>query len=76
MINVGIYNGDLIIVQQQNTANNGDIVVRNYSSNLPRIMSLDKTHIFVKLNHMKLTEFRFPLGEEHAKIFNIIRNLF
>lgn len=56
--------------------NNGDIVVRNYSSNLPRIMSLDKTHIFVKLNHMKLTEFRFPLGEEHAKIFNIIRNLF
>lgn len=27
MINVGIFNGDLIIVQQQNTANNGDIVV-------------------------------------------------
>ena len=27
MINVGICNGDLIIVQQQNTANNGDIVV-------------------------------------------------
>lgn len=27
MINVGIYNGDWIVVQQQNTARNGDIVV-------------------------------------------------
>ena len=27
MINVGIFDGDLIIVQQQNTARNGDIVV-------------------------------------------------
>lgn len=27
MINVGIYNGDWILVQQQNTARNGDIVV-------------------------------------------------
>ncbi len=27
MINVGIMDGDLILVQQQNTANNGDIVV-------------------------------------------------
>ncbi len=27
MINVGIYDGDLVLVQQQNTAGNGDIVV-------------------------------------------------
>ena len=27
MINVGIYDGDIIIVQKQNTANNGDMVV-------------------------------------------------
>ena len=27
MINVGIYDGDLLIVQKQSTANNGDIVV-------------------------------------------------
>ena len=27
MINVGIMDGDLILVEQQNTANNGDIVV-------------------------------------------------
>ena len=27
MVNVGIMDGDLILVEQQNTANNGDIVV-------------------------------------------------
>ena len=27
MINVGIYNGDKVLIQKQNTANNGDIVV-------------------------------------------------
>ena len=27
MINAGIYNGDMILVQQQQTARNGDIVV-------------------------------------------------
>ena len=27
MINVGIYDGDIVIVEKQNTAKNGDIVV-------------------------------------------------
>ena len=33
MINVGIYDGDILIVQRQNTANNGDTVVAMNSDN-------------------------------------------
>lgn len=33
MINVGIYDGDILIVQKQNTANNGDTVVAMNSDN-------------------------------------------
>ena len=33
MINVGIYDGDILIVERQNTANNGDTVVAMNSDN-------------------------------------------
>ena len=33
MINVGIYDGDILIVERQNTANNGDTVVAMNDNN-------------------------------------------
>ena len=47
MINVGIYDGDIIIVQRQNTANNGDTVVAMTEENTVTVKTFykEKDHI-------------------------------
>ena len=47
MINVGIYDGDIIIVERQNTANNGDTVVAMTEENTVTVKTFykEKDHI-------------------------------
>jgi len=47
MINVGIYDGDIVIVQKQNTANNGDMIVAMTNENAVTLKTFykEKNHI-------------------------------
>lgn len=49
MINVGIYDGDIIIVQRQNTANNGDTVVAMTEENTVTVKTFYKEKDFIRL---------------------------
>ena len=47
MINVGIYDGDIIIVQRQNTANNGDTVVAMTEENTVTVKTFYKENDYM-----------------------------
>ena len=49
MINVGIYDGDIIIVQRQNTANNGDTVVAMTEENTVTVKTSYKEKDYIRL---------------------------
>lgn len=49
MINVGIYDGDIIIVQRQNTANNGDTVVAMTEENTVTVKTFYKGKDYIRL---------------------------
>ena len=49
MINVGIYDGDIIIVQRQNTANNGDTVVAMTEENTVTVKTFYKEKDYIRL---------------------------
>jgi repressor LexA len=49
MINAGILNGDIVIVQRQNTANNGDIVVAMTDENEVTLKRFYKEKDFIRL---------------------------
>ncbi|MDD3048979.1 MAG: transcriptional repressor LexA [Bacilli bacterium] len=49
MINVGIYDNDIIIIQRQNTANNGDIVVAMTEENEVTIKTFYKEKDYIRL---------------------------
>ncbi len=49
MINVGIYDGDIIIVQKQNTANNGDTVVAMTEENTVTVKTFYKENDHIRL---------------------------
>ena len=49
MINVGIYDGDIIIVQRQNTANNGDTVVAMKEENTVTVKTVYKEKDYIRL---------------------------
>lgn len=49
MINVGIYDGDIIIVQKQNTANNGDTVVAMTEENTVTVKTFYKEKDYIRL---------------------------
>lgn len=49
MINVGIYDGDIIIVQKQNTANNGDTVVAMTEENTVTVKTFYKENGYIRL---------------------------
>ena len=49
MINVGIYDGDIIIVQRQNTANNGDTVVAMTEQNTVTVKTFYKEKDYIRL---------------------------
>ena len=49
MINVGIYDGDIIIIQKQNTANNGDTVVAMTEENTVTVKTFYKENGYIRL---------------------------
>ena len=49
MINVGIYDGDIIIVQRQNVANNGDTVVAMTEENTVTVKTFYREKDFIRL---------------------------
>lgn len=49
MINVGIYDGDIIIVQKQNTANNGDTVVAMTEEKTVTVKTFYKENGYIRL---------------------------
>lgn len=49
MINVGIYDSDIIIVQRQNTANNGDTVVAMTEENTVTVKTFYKEKDYIRL---------------------------
>lgn len=49
MINVGIYDGDILIVERQNTANNGDTVVAMNSDNEATVKTFYKETDYFRL---------------------------
>jgi repressor LexA len=49
MINAGIFDGDIVIVQRQNTANNGDIVVAMTEENEVTLKRFYKEKDFIRL---------------------------
>lgn len=49
MINVGIYDGDILIVERQNTANNGDTVVAMNSDNEATVKTFYKEAGYFRL---------------------------
>lgn len=49
MINVGVYDGDIIIVQKQNTANNGDTVVAMTEENTVTVKTFYKENGYIRL---------------------------
>lgn len=49
MINVGIYDGDIIIVQRKNTANNGDTVVAMTEENTVTVKTFYKEKDYIRL---------------------------
>lgn len=49
MINVGIYDGDIIIVQRQSTANNGDTVVAMTEENTVTVKTFYKEKDYIRL---------------------------
>ena len=49
MINVGIYDGDILIVERKNTANNGDTVVAMNSDNEVTVKTFYKENGYFRL---------------------------
>ena len=49
MINVGIYDGDILIVERKNTANNGDTVVAMNSDNEVTVKTFHKENGYFRL---------------------------
>ena len=49
MINVGIYDGDILIVERQSTAKNGDTVVAMNNNNEATVKTFYKENGFIRL---------------------------
>lgn len=49
MINVGIYDGDIILVERKNTANNGDTVVAMTDENEVTVKTFYKEKDYIRL---------------------------
>ena len=62
MINKGIYDGDFVIVQKQNTANNGDVVVAMTDENEVTLKTFYKEKDCIRLQpeNDSMAPFIFP----------------
>lgn len=76
MIDAGIYNGDYILVRQQNTANNGDIVVAMVdgfeSEATVKTFYKENDHIRLQPENPTMS----PIIVSDAKILGLVRGVF
>ena len=77
MINVGIYDGDIIIVQKQNTANNGDTVVAMTEENAVTVKTFykEKDHIRLQPENDFMEPIILPNCTILGKVIGLYRKL-
>lgn len=77
MINVGIYDGDIIIVQKQNTANNGDTVVAMTEENTVTVKTFykEKDHIRLQPENDFMEPIILPNCTILGKVIGLYRKL-
>lgn len=77
MINVGIYDGDIIIVQKQNTANNGDTVVAMTEENTVTVKTFYKENGYIRLQPENdfMTPIILPTCTILGKVIGLYRKL-
>ena len=77
MINVGIYDGDIIIVQRQNTANNGDTVVAMTEENTVTVKTFYKEtdHIRLQPENSTMDPIIVPTCEILGKVAGVFRKM-
>ena len=76
MINVGIYDGDIIIVQRQNTANNGEIVVALIEDEATvKTFYKEKDHIRLQPENSTMDPIIVPNCEILGKVAGVFRKL-
>jgi len=77
MINVGIYDGDIIIVQRQNTANNGDTVVAMTEENTVTVKTFykEKDHIRLQPENDYMEPIILPNCSILGKVIGLYRKL-
>lgn len=77
MINAGILDGDYVVVRQQPTAENGDIVVAMTSENEATVKRFyrEKNHIRLQPENDRLAPILLPEVTILGKVVSLIRNL-
>lgn len=75
MINVGIYDGDIIIVERQNTANNGDTVVAMTEENTVTVKTFykEKDHIRLQPENDTMAPIILPNCTILGKVIGLYR---
>lgn len=74
MINVGIYDGDILIVQRQNTANNGDTVVAMTEENTVTVKTFYKEKDYIRLQPEN--DFMLPIILSNCTILGKVIGLY
>ncbi len=77
MINVGIYDGDIVIVERKNVANNGDIVVAMTDENEVTLKTFYKENGYIRLQpeNDTMEPFIFPNVTILGKAIGLYRKL-
>ncbi len=78
MIETGILNDDYVIVRQQNTANNGDIVVAMTTEDEATVkrISKEKDHIRLQPENSKMEPIILPSVVVLGKVIGLYRNIY
>lgn len=76
MIEAGIHNGDYVIVRQQPTANNGDIVVAMTDENEATVKTFykERDHIRLQPENSSMEPIRLPNVSILGKVIGLIRS--
>lgn len=76
MIEVGIHDGDMVIVRQQQTANNGDIVVAMTEDDEATVKTFykEKDHIRLQPENASMEPIRLPNVTILGKVIGLFRN--
>jgi repressor LexA len=77
MIDAGIHNGDLVIVRQQQTANNGDIVVAMTEDDEATVKTFykEKDHIRLQPQNESMQPIRLKHVTILGKVIGVFRNI-